>query len=234
MDFQAVARLPHYRPHREKNANFVIKVLCPSWQPWCVPTVSQKFLDRPGLSEFVLQGKHDVTDIWILVCHSLWVWGPLLWSQAQGNLWVKEDLQAFSSSECHSAHSITGKLSSFKEGKASTKSVFLELYSCQNCLTSNTWDLQACPEDLTSRVRALCLHGRVQALQNIPRPFCDCPWGLRLWKCAWQCWVPHCGHLLRWHSTANGPTVRTCQPAAASEIKKGGASLAISEVRKPQ
>ena len=36
--------------------------------------------------------------------------------------------QALSSSEYHSAHSIPGELSSFEEGKASTVSVFLELY----------------------------------------------------------------------------------------------------------
>ena len=36
--------------------------------------------------------------------------------------------QVFSSSECHSAHSMMGKQSSLEEGKASTKSVFFELY----------------------------------------------------------------------------------------------------------
>ena len=36
--------------------------------------------------------------------------------------------QALSSSVCHSAHSMLGKLSSFEEGKTSTESVFSGLY----------------------------------------------------------------------------------------------------------
>ena len=35
---------------------------------------------------------------------------------------------AFSSSVCHSAHSMLGKLSSFEEGKASSECVFSGLY----------------------------------------------------------------------------------------------------------
>ena len=77
--------------------------------------------------------------------------------------------QVLSSSECHSAHSMMGKQSSFQEGKASTKSVFFELLSCNNCFTSKTWNLQACSEELNSRVRAMCLPALSEPYKHIPR-----------------------------------------------------------------
>ena len=59
----------------EKNANFVIQVWYPCWHPWCVHAVFNKFPHRPRLTGFLLQRKCDVTDVWMLVCLSLWVWG---------------------------------------------------------------------------------------------------------------------------------------------------------------
>ena len=56
---------------------------------------------------------------------NLVMWGPSLWSQPQGKLRVKNDLQASAFKQCEmlSTHLLVN-LSSFMKGKASTKSVF--------------------------------------------------------------------------------------------------------------
>ena len=55
--------------------------------------------------------------------------------------------------------------------------------SCRNCLASKTWDLQSCPKELTSRVRAVCLPAFSETCKLIPRPHHDCLWGSRLREC---------------------------------------------------
>ena len=67
--------------------------------------------------------------------------------------------------------------------------------SVRNCVASKTWDLQVCPDDLTSRVRALYLPALSEPCKHIPRSYEDCPWGSRLRECVWEHWVPCRGHL---------------------------------------
>lgn len=52
--------------------------------------------------------------------------------------------------------------------------------SIRNCLASNMWILQICPEDLTSRVRAMCFPALFKLCKHIAWSYQDCPWGNRL------------------------------------------------------
>ena len=69
--------------------------------------------------------------------------------------------------------------------------------SIRNCVVSKTWDIQACPEDWNTRLRAMCLPALCELYKHSPRPYHDCPWGSRLWECVWERWVPYCGHLVK-------------------------------------
>ena len=86
------------------------------------PHSIKTFLDRPGLLGSLLQRKCDGMDVWMLVCFSMGVWRPSLWPHHQGEL-----LPNMTSKEAF-LHRTLGKLCSFKEGKASTESVFSGLY----------------------------------------------------------------------------------------------------------
>ena len=66
--------------------------------------------------------------------------------------------------------------------------------SSMNCLTSRMWELQVCPEDLTSRVRSMCFPALSETCKHVPRSYRDCPWGSILQQCVWECWVPYCGY----------------------------------------
>ena len=124
------------------------------------------------------------------------VWHPSEWLPPEGKLRLKHDLHASAlSSVWLSAHRMLGKLCSCEEEMVSTESVFSGLYLAET-LASRPWDLQPCPEDLTSRVRAVCLPAISEPCKPIPRPSCDCPEGSRLWECVWQCWAPYCGYLV--------------------------------------
>ena len=76
MDFQVVARLHHIKAPREKNENFATKVRYPVLQSGCIQTGSN-FPERPTLTGYLLQRKHDGTDVWMLVCLSLTASGEI-------------------------------------------------------------------------------------------------------------------------------------------------------------
>ena len=46
-------------------------------------------------------------------------------------------------------------------------------------------------EDLTSRVRAVCLPALFDPCKHIPIAYSYCSWRSRLWECVWECWVPY-------------------------------------------
>ena len=94
------------------------------------------------------------------------------------------------------------------------------LYS-RNGLESKTWDLQACPEDLTSRVKAVCLTVLSEPCNHIPSSYHDCPWGSRLWKFVLEFWVPYRVHLVEVNHTAIGPVKRSCGPVVCFRNPKG-------------
>ena len=134
---------------QEKNANFVIQVWYPYWHPWCVHTVFNKFPDRPRLTASLLQRKHDVTDIWMLVCLFLWVWGPS-YGSGSGEFESDKWPPASTFHQCVSLNTQYAGKVIFLQGRRgiNTECVFRPLSSI-NCFTSKTWDLQACPEDLS-------------------------------------------------------------------------------------
>ena len=74
--------------------------------------------------------------------------------------------------------------------------MFSGLFLCRNCLASETWDLQSCPEELTSRIKTVCLPPFSEPCKPIPRPHRNYLWGSRLWECVWEYRVPQCGHLV--------------------------------------
>lgn len=123
--------------------------------------------------------------------------GPSIWSQPQGKLRLKNDLQArafrqwvtLPTQNADKAILLQGRKGINREG------VFRPL-STSNCLASETWDLQVCPEDLTSRIRAVCLPAFLCAekKKHIPKPLWDWAWGSRLQECVWEWWMPSCGH----------------------------------------
>lgn len=90
---------------------------------WCVRHFYE-ISDRPRLTGSLLQKKLNGTDIWMLVCHSPWVWGPFLWSQPQGKLRLKNDLQAsvYKQFEILSTQN-AGKAIFLPGGKTSSQSV---------------------------------------------------------------------------------------------------------------
>lgn len=140
--------LHHFRTNRDKNANFATKFMYPSSHSWRVPAVSTNFPDRPSVSGSLLQRECDGTDIFMLLCLSLWVWEPSLPSHLQRKLLLKNDLQVrVFSCVWLSAHRMLGSLCSLEEWKALTECVFRPL-SISKCLNSKPWDLQSCPKDL--------------------------------------------------------------------------------------
>ena len=107
----------------------------------CVPVGSKNAPDNPRLIKSLLQGKHDGTDLWMLLWLSLWLWVSSLGVGSQGPLSLRNDLQAMlTSSVWLSARRRLGKLPSFEEEKASTESVFSGLYltATVSCLRHQT------------------------------------------------------------------------------------------------
>ena len=104
--------------------------------------------------------------------------------------------------------------------------------SCRNSLASKTWTLQVYPEDLNSRVCAMCL-GAFSHLSNTylgdtstAHEKADC-----------RNVSQNAGSLtvitsVRWHSTVNRPKNRSFKPPAYFRNPRGGAKLALSKVRK--
>ena len=197
MDFQAVARLNSFRAQREKNGNFANKVYYAGSNSQCISAGSQNFPDRPRLTGSLLQRNCDGTDIWMLVCFFLWEWGASLWCQPHGNLRLKNDVQASTFKQCETLRTQNfGKAIFFRGRKVINKECVFRHLSSRTCLASKMWDLQACPEEPTTRVRAVCLPALSDACKHIPSPHCNCPWGSRLRYCVWECWMPYCGHLI--------------------------------------
>ena len=128
MDLQALASLHGFRAQGEKNANFANKLQYARSHSGCLPTGSKHFPERPWLPGSLLQRKRERTDVWMPVL-LLYVWVPPYDHTLRGHCdWKMNSKQAFSSSVWLSAHRMLGTLRSFKDRKASTKSVFAGLY----------------------------------------------------------------------------------------------------------
>ena len=136
--------------------------------------------------------------------------------------------QAFSSSMWLSAHRMLGKLCSFEEGKASTESVFSDLYQDLSIfLDVRSPDLSREPIFQSLGSVSLQILSFVNTFQDHT--------GMPMMKQAMEesvCCVLFCPYQMSWHSTGNGPGTRSYEPPVASEIQKGGAKLSLSEVRK--
>ena len=132
----------------------------------------------------------------ILVCLSLWVWVPSLWSQAHGKL-SKNELEASPFQQCVSLSTQYAGNDIFPQGRKgiNRECVFRPL-SLRNCLVEGIRP-PGCQKGLTSRVRAGCLPALSEPRNPIPRPHGDCPWKSWLWECVWKCWVPFCGHQVK-------------------------------------
>ena len=93
------------------------------------------------------------------------------------------------------------------------ESVFRSL-SSMNCLTSRMWDLQVCPQDLTSRVRSVCFPALSETCKHISKSYHDYPWGSSFQQCVWECWVPYCGYpdevTFRWKWASSYELKPTC------------------------
>ena len=144
--FKQLLGRPAIRPTKRK-----IGILPPSSIPSshsvCVPAVSKNFPDRPRLTGSLLQRKCDGTDVFILVCLSLLVWGPSLRSQAQGKLWVKRKVQASTFKWWVSLSTeYPGKAIFFQGRKGNNRECIFRTLSCRNCLASKMWKLHACPK----------------------------------------------------------------------------------------
>ena len=185
------------------------------------PPMSDTFPDR-----YSLPGSRDGIDIWMLICLSLLVWGSSLWSHLQGIFRLKNDLQACALKQrvTHSTQNPAEALFLWGREDISRELIFSPL-SSRNCLASESLDLKACPEDLTSRVRAVCLPALSNPCKHNSRPYHDCPWGSRLRECVWQCWVPYCGHLFyvilhcqwaRGEDLLGAPLLHKCQSVEQS------------------
>ena len=138
-----------------------------------------------------------------------------------------------SSSVWFSACRILGKLSSFKEGKAFTESVSRPL-SCMNHFASKMWVLSCCSECLNTRVKAMCLPALFYPWKQIPSSFRYGSWG---YCCGSVSESVGCHAVVtssRWHSTANWPVARSCEPPARFRNSKGWrrVKLALSQVWK--
>ena len=136
----------------------------------------------------------------MLVCLSLSVWEPSLWSLAQGKLQVEKDLQTGTFKQLVSLSTqYAGRAIFLWVRKGINKECVFRTPSCMNCLTSKAWDLQACQEDLNSRGRADCLPALSKPCEHIPRPHHDCPWGSGLWECLKMLrdilWLPSWGDI---------------------------------------
>ena len=149
MDSQAVARPHCIRDPQEKNVNFAPRSCIQVDTQGASPKGSTNAPDKPRITRSLLQRKCDGTDVWMLLWLSLWVWEPSLWSQPQGTLPLKTDLQASASKQCVTRSTQNAGKAIFLHGRKGIhrKCVFMPL-SCRNSLASKTWDIQACSEDL--------------------------------------------------------------------------------------
>ena len=130
------------------------------------PHASKKFPDRHRVTGSLLQRKCNGTDVGMLVCLSLWVWGPSLRSHPQGEVQVKKDLQASAFQQYVSLSSQCAGKDIFLRGRKGIKRecVFRPL-SSRNCLAFNTGDLQTFPEDLNFKSRQ-CVSRHIPSLVN--------------------------------------------------------------------
>ena len=149
--------------------------------PKCIPAGSKNFQHRPRLTEISATEKMSWNTILMLLCISMWVWSPSQQSQPQGKWLLKDELQA-SVLKQHMTLSTqnAGKAIFLRERKGINKECVFSPLSSKNCLTSKTWELQACPDYLTYRVRSVCLPALSKHCKHIPRLYCDYPWGSRL------------------------------------------------------
>ena len=96
------------------------------------------------------------------------------------------------------------------------------------CLDSKMWDFLICPQDLNSRVWAVCFLARSGPHKHILMAYWDCQRGNRWKECFWECWCHTVFTQSRSHSIQDGTMVRSGQHKLASEIWEGGSKLALS------
>lgn len=80
---------------KRKNVIFAPKIRCPCSDSGCLHAVSTKFPDRTSLNGSILLRKCDRTDVWMLICLSVWMGsGASPLSHRQGKVLLKNDLHA--------------------------------------------------------------------------------------------------------------------------------------------
>lgn len=91
----------------------------------------------------LLSRKCDGTDVWILDCLSLWVWGTSLLSQHHKKLLLRHDRQANGFKQCVTLSSQnTGKVLFLRGRKGINRECVFRPLSMKNCLDSNKRALQ--------------------------------------------------------------------------------------------
>ena len=169
----------------------------------------------------------------MLVCLSLWVWGPSLQSQTQGKLWMKIDLQARAFKQCMTLHTENAGVAVLFWGrKGDNRGCVFRPLTSRNCLASEMWDLETCPKDLTSRDRAIWL----PAFSSVANTF-QGYYGMAHVEAS-------CGSVsdtavchpvvtkLRWHCTENGSRLRSWESPSCFRNHKRQAYLVLSEMSK--
>ena len=106
--------------------------------------------------------------------------------------------------------------------------------SCKNHFASKMWVLSCCSECLNSRVKAMCLTALFYPWKQIPSSF---RYGSRGYYCGSVSESVGCHAVVTssgWHSTANWPVARSCEPPACFRNSKGWrrVKLALSQVWK--
>ena len=158
----------------------------------------------------------------MLLWFSLWVWGPSQSPWPQVTLPLKNDLQGSTFKQCVTLSTQdAGKAIFIRGRKGIHRECDFNPLSCRKSFVSETWDLQACSEGADSRVSAVCLPALSESWEHIlgHTGTAHEEAGCRSVSESSGC------HTLvtsmRWHSTANGPEVRSCKPLACFRNLKG-------------
>ena len=90
---------------------------------------------------------------------------------------TKKDLQTRDSKQWKTLSTQNAENAFFlHERKGISRECVFRPLSRRNSLVSKMWELQTCPEALSSRVRAVCVSALFEPCNNNHRPLCDCPW----------------------------------------------------------
>ena len=102
-------------------------------------------------------------------------WDTSLQAGPQETLPLKNDFQASTGKPCTTLRTQeAGKVIFLKGRKGIHRECVVRPLSCSNCFASKTSDLQACSEDLHSRVRAVCLPVLSEPCKHNPRSAWSC------------------------------------------------------------